>query len=103
MLPLYDKDIRNILSGEKANDVEDTLKDTEDMADDMSKSFCLLAQILISVHEGLGTSLKTNTRNDRHCLLTSNEDCFLIELDKALCAGTFSNVFNFIEKPTVRT
>jgi hypothetical protein len=76
MLPLYDKDIRNIPSGEKANNVEDTLKDTEDMADDMSKGFCLLAQIRISVHEGWGTSLKTNTRNDRHCFLKSNEDCF---------------------------
>lgn len=92
-LLLFDNNIGMKPSGETAEmDAGMPLKDTTGK-DGMSMGFSVLAQTLMSVHKGVGTSLYGHKNGCKLLMGTTS-----IELGKPLGSGAFSNVFQFVIK-----
>lgn len=61
-VPLFDQDIRKHLFGDKVSDVDASFEGTEEEQQGLPAGFSLLARTVMSVHSGLGSSLKACIR-----------------------------------------
>ena len=96
-VPLFDKETRKKLFGEKVKYVE-ALFETEDVSQDMPEGFCLLAQTLASVHHGLITRSSQRRSNNCDSFSLQPDTADSIELGNYLGSGSFSHVLRLVDK-----
>jgi hypothetical protein len=90
-VPLFDKDTRENLFGEKARDVEASFEIKEE-PQGLPGGFCLLARTLMSVHHGLGTSLMIGRKGCHHSFSMRAHAAESIKVGQYLGSGAFSHV-----------
>jgi hypothetical protein len=88
-VPLFDKNTREKLFGEKARDVEASFE-IEEEPQGLPDGFCLLARTLMSVRRGLGTSLMIGSKGCHHSVVMRATES--IEVGQYLGSGAFSHV-----------
>ena len=93
-VPMFDKETRRKLFGEKARALE-AVFDIEEVPQGMPAGFRLLAQTLMSVHLGLSTSRMMNRRRSFSMQPHNAES---IELGHYLGSGSFSHVLKLVEQ-----
>jgi hypothetical protein len=96
-VPLFDKDTRAKLFGDKAKDVEASFE-IEKEPQGMPEGFCLLARTLMSVPHGLGTSLMKSNKGCHHSFSLRDHAAESIEVGQYLGSGAFSHVLELVVK-----
>jgi hypothetical protein len=99
-VPLFDKDTRKNVCGDKVTEVEDSFEGTiEKMWQVMPAVFCLLAETLMSIHDAVGTRFLNESRDGcRHSIYMNRDSTEPIELGDLLGSGAFSFVFKVVKK-----
>jgi Protein kinase domain len=101
--PLFDKETRMKLFGEKlfgakkAKAVEASFE-IEELPQGMPQGFRFLAETLMSVHHGSGTSRMRNSKGCRRSFSMQSHTAESIELGNYLGSGSFSHVLQLVEK-----
>lgn len=91
-LPLFGKETRDYLFGEKARDVKASFEGAEEDHRGMPAGFCMLARTIMSVQSGQGTSLTTCVRGCNGSVSMRSKDGEPIKVGRYLESSTYSHV-----------